>query len=373
MKKIIFIVLLIILTIPLLTQTRNPDKPLRGKWNFQMTKIWEIETAGNDVIAEVQNIRSAKDGRIYIVDSKNYKIYIFSKEGKFISSFGKRGEGPGEIKNYHSGDQLFVLNNTLIFADRARIHYFSLDGTFTKSVIIPARLKPRSFVSQDIFISAPATVADPRNKKAKINLYNITNQSETIISEFQPFEKATDSQEGSGGRRITIGIVIGNVTPLMFVKYRNGKIYYGKSDAYKIYVVDLKGKEITSFYMDGRKQKKVSKAYKKELANGLGDIPQDMLENILNGLPKNASFFQEIEIDKNGLIDVFVSDPDSKNLQAIDIFSPAGKYLYSSEIKVNEGNTIQNIYLKDDLLVIAADDEEGNLKVTKYSINLPVL
>ena len=372
MKKIIFVIILIILiSISLFSQTGNPDKPLKGKWDFRMTKIWEIEDAGTDVIGGVQNIRAAKDGRIYIVDSKNLKIYIFSKDGKFISSFGRKGEGPGEIRVFSMGDQLFVVNRSAIYVDRGRIHYFSLDGAYKKSIIIPSSLRPRCFVSEDVFVSAPPTVADPRQKKAKIKLYNLKEQAETVISEFYPFDKATDTQESAGGGRITVGIVIGNITPMIFVNYRDGKIYYGKSDSYKIDVVDLKGKELFGFYMEGRKQKKVSSAFKKELAAGLGDIPQKMVENIINGLPEHASFFQQIEVDKNGLIYVLVSDPDGKSIQAVDIFSPEGKYLYASEIKVEEGHSIQNIYLRDSLLVLAIEDEEDNPLVAKYSINLP--
>ena len=99
MRKIIFILLLVFLAIFLFSQVKNPDRPLRGKWDFQVRNEWEIENAGDDVFGDIQNIRSAQDGRIYVLDSKNFKIYIFNKEGKFISSFGRRGEGPGEIRN----------------------------------------------------------------------------------------------------------------------------------------------------------------------------------------------------------------------------------------------------------------------------------
>ncbi len=372
MRKIIFILLLIFLAIFLFSQVKNSDSPLRGNWDFQLRNEWEIENAGNDVFGDIQNIRSAQDGRIYVLDSKNFKIYIFNKEGEFISSFGRKGEGPGEIRNYGSGEQLFVVDNTIIFADRGRIHYFSLDGTYKKTFIVPTQLKPRTFVSEDAFISAPAYVVDHRNKSAKIKLYNIKDQTENIITGYRPFEKANDTKE-SGGRRVTVGIIIPSITPLMFVKYRSGKIFYGMSDSYKINIVDLKGEKIGGFSVENRKQENVSKKFKEELAKGLGDIPQDMVKNILDGLPGKASFFQDIVIDKNGLIYVFVSDPDKNSLQAVDIFSPEGKYLYSSELKVKEGLSIYNIHLKDDLLVIATEDEEGEFKVAKYLIKLPAL
>ncbi|NIM16964.1 MAG: hypothetical protein GTO45_33770 [Candidatus Aminicenantes bacterium] len=189
----------------------------------------------------------------------------------------------------------------------------------------------------------------------------------------QPYEKATASTE-INGQRATVAIVIPSITPMVFVNYRNRKIYYGMSDFYKINVVSLKGKEICSFYIDGRKRKDVSRAFKNDLAKLLGDIPADVVKNIIDGLPKKASFFQGIKIDKNGLIYVLISDPGNETFLAIDIFSPMGKYLYSSELRLEQGRLIKwgDIYFDDDFLILTVEDEEGNLKVAKYLIKLPV-
>jgi hypothetical protein len=372
MKRIIMFLIITVLSTSLCARIKNPDKPLKGKWDFQMKKIWEVEKAGDDFIGEVQNIRAAKDGRVYIADSKNYKIFIFSKEGKFISFFGPRGEGPGEIKRYQSGDQLFVDNNTIIFVDQDRIHYFTLDGKYEKSAVIPSNLKPRTFISKDTFISAPSAIDPdaPGDKTANILLYNVKDQSKKIIVEFKPYEKA-----GASGQQISVRIVVPSITPMVFVNYKDGKIYYGMSDLYEIFVVSLEGKEPHSFSIDGRKQKDVSTAYKNDLAKELSQIPKDLVQKIINGLPEKASFFQDIQIDKNGLIYICVSNPGDHPIQAVDIFSPTGKYLYSSEIRVEEDLLIKegNIYFKDDFLLVPAEDEEGNLKIIKYSIKLPVL
>jgi hypothetical protein len=370
MKNFLLAVLLIFLSAVLFTQTRNPDKPLKGQWDFQMKKLWQTQNAGDDVIGVIQNIRSAKDGRIYVVDGKSCRINIYTKGGKFISFFGTKGEGPGEIKNFMAGDQLFVVNETLMFADRSKVHYFTLDGAYNKSKIIPTYMTPRTFVSEHRYISAPAYTRTTGNKTAKIKLYDLNSQTETVIAEFRPFDKAQATQE-SGGSRSSVGIIIENITPLMFVQYRSGNIYYGMSSAYHIFVKDLKGKKIAGFSMPDRRRKPVSKAYKENLKRGLGDVPPDMLNKILNGLPPKASFFQGIEIDKNGLIYVFVSDPERTSAIAVDIFSPSGKYLYASEFKVEEEHTIQGIYLKDELLLLAVEDEEGNQGVVKYSIKIP--
>lgn len=176
MKKVVIAVMMILLTVSMFSQTRNPDKPLKGKWDFGMKKMWELEKAGDDFFGIIQNIGSTEDGRIYLLDAKKFKIHIFSKEGTFISSFGKKGEGPGEIRNTQMGSQLYVVNNTIIYVDRNRLHYFSPDGTYRKTVTIPSRLRARSFVSEDEFISAPTLISDPRQKIAKIKLYNLKDK-----------------------------------------------------------------------------------------------------------------------------------------------------------------------------------------------------
>lgn len=372
MKKVALVMMIAVLTVSLFSQVKNTATPLKGKWDFQVKKDWEIEEAGDDVIGEVQNIASADDGRIYIMDSKNYKIYIFSPGGKFITAFGKRGEGPGEIKNFSMGNQLFVLKQSLIIVDRVRINYFSLDGTFKKTVIYPTLMRPRAFVSEDIFISAPVNLERPGSKKAKIKLYNVKDKLENTIAEYEPFKEAA-ATDRSQGRSVTVVVVFGGVTPIMFVKNRNNNLYYGMTNTYTINRMDIKSKKILDFSVEGREPMAITKAVKKELVRGLGDVPQDMLDRIMDGLPEKASFYQDIQIDSKGFVYVFLANPTSEPIQGIDIFSPEGKYLYSSELKVEEEFSIQGVYLRDDLLVIAVEDEEGEVKVAKYSVRLPGL
>lgn len=375
-KTNVFLLLISFSTISLFAQIRNPGKPLKGIWDFQLKKIWEVEEAGKDILGEVQNLAAAKDGRVYAADSKNHKIFIFSKEGKFISSFGPRGEGPGEIRTYGSGDQLFVVNNNVIFVDRDKVHYFTPDGKYEKSIVIPSNLKPRAFISESAFISAPAAIDPdtPGDKTAKILLYHIKKQSKKIISEFQPFDRASATRV-EGGTQTTVTVIVPSITPMVFLNYRDSSIYYGMSNLYKINIVSLKGEKSRSFSLDSRKRKDVSQKFKDDLEKELGKTPKDIVQTIIASLPKKASFFRDIEIDKNGLIYVYVSDPGNETFQAIDIFSPKGDYLYSSEIRAGEGLLIKdgNLHFIDDSLLLPVEDEEGNLKVIKYSIKLPVL
>ena len=41
------------------------------------------------------NIFLSRDGRIFVSDTLNYRVQIFTAEGKFINAFGEAGDGPG--------------------------------------------------------------------------------------------------------------------------------------------------------------------------------------------------------------------------------------------------------------------------------------
>lgn len=371
MKRIMIVIMVVILTLSLFAHIKNPDRPLKGKWDFQMKKMWEVERAGDYYIAVVQNLAAAKDGRIYILDQKNFKIYIFSKEGQFISAFGQQGEGPGEIRRFFGGDQLFVMENSISILDLSKIHYFDLDGTYKKSALYPLDQHPRAFLSEEVYISAPTVIS--LGAKGQLLFYHVDNKSQKMIAEYSIYEKATDSQGGQFRR----SIVIDTITPQMFVTCGKGKVYYGMSTSYEITTVDETGKKTGSFSIDGRERKNVSKKFLAHLGQELindGDRP-DVIKRILKALPKKASFFWKISADRNGLVYIFISDPDpdSANLQALDIFSPEGKFLYSSEIKIEEGLKINTIYLQDELLLMAVENEEGTVKVAKYLVKPPAL
>jgi hypothetical protein len=74
-----------------------------------------------------------------------------------------------------------------------------------------------------------------------------------------------------------------------------------------------------------------------------------------------------------GLIYIFVSDTDNGNIQAIDIFSPDGKFLYSSILKFEENNLLNEIVSFDSYLYVSMIDKEGTERAAKFSIKHPQL
>ena len=74
------------------------------------------------------------EGRIYILDSKNSRVQCFSKEGKFLFSFGRYGKGPGELSQSAKRIKILEDNNIYIIDQFHRIiNVYDRNGEYITS------------------------------------------------------------------------------------------------------------------------------------------------------------------------------------------------------------------------------------------------
>jgi sugar lactone lactonase YvrE len=93
-----------------------------------------VAGSGPDAFNQPTDVVVAPNGDIFVADghrgSTNNRIVKFSKDGKFIKEWGKKGSGPGEINEPHtialdSQGRLFVGDR-----ENNRIQIFDQDGKF---------------------------------------------------------------------------------------------------------------------------------------------------------------------------------------------------------------------------------------------------
>jgi hypothetical protein len=365
--KLIRLIIIVLLTASVLliadVKVNNPDKPAKGEWDFKLQKVWATDSAGDEVFAEIRQLGVSDSGRVYLHDRKNKKYYIFSPGGEFLKAFGKKGEGPGEVKWIEQA-RFFLVGDEMLIADSNSIHYFSAVGDFIRSVRNSYfQRRPSLFISKAEFLSAPLLMVDTRGKEAAVRLYNLESGKEKLITRFNAFKGGVAR---SGG--MVIAMVVGGLTPMMILGYDDGRLYYGKNDSYRIAVSDLEGKAITTFGIQ-RKAKTISDDMKRKRFSGRGSrTPKEMLEKIIKSLPDQLTFFDRIEVH-NGLIYV---DPEESNNRKIDIFSREGKYLYRAVIKVDDGYSITaGPVIKNNHMYLTREDEEGVISLAKYKDSLP--
>lgn len=354
---------------------KNPDKPFKGEWEFKCKAIWQIESFNDQLLAEVQKIAVHDNGDIYLFDSKHYKFFVLDKTGKPKFTFGKKGEGPGEIKYMLS---FFLVGDHVVVSDLGKIHYFDLDGKYIKSAPSSSTvgIAPLLFIDENRFVKVRSTFSLKVTPEA-LEIKNLTSDSTVYLAG----EPLPAGQKGPGGVVVMITNRTANERRKVFVVGKTSDtLFWGKNDTYLIRACDFSGKERFSFSIEGRKLKKITQKFKEKIASrmslsirGGGQSEEELKKRVISRLPDESTYFYHIEPAANGLIYVYVSDTMWENGQEIDIFSPAGKYLYHGDIYFPDVSRFvaDGIVMKGDFVYGVAEDEEGDISLRKYSIQNP--
>lgn len=84
--SLILIMIVSLFVFNLHAEVKNENKPLKGQWDFQLQKMWEVGNAGEDVLVEARVLQVDDDGKVYgnvyVLDMKYFKFFVFSPEGE---------------------------------------------------------------------------------------------------------------------------------------------------------------------------------------------------------------------------------------------------------------------------------------------------
>jgi hypothetical protein len=372
MKKIVLIIFLLFAAFLLAAEVKNPDKPLNGEWDLKPLKVWELTNANGKVFATPDFVVS-DDGTLYVSDFKNQSSFIFDKDGHFKRAFVKRGEGPGEVRLHQAS---FLANDKFVAGDFGRLHFFTSDGDFIKSMVVNFNNNfPRFFITEDeyIFTTGNIFVIGARSwpDKGKIALFRLKTGEKKTIAEYSYKDKPTQIPGGQPMR-------LNDVHSQMILGYdrKNRKIYYGMNDTYVIHVADLNGTVVNTFSVERSKKQKIEKEKIAEIFEimHISGFPKEHVHRF----PGELMHFCRILIDEGLVYVLAVNLGLYTDSQAMDIFSLGGKYLYRAVFKPGNGSRIyfpmvfNNIEIKKGHLYAVLEDSDGEISIAKYKISLPM-
>jgi 6-bladed beta-propeller protein len=159
--------------------------------------------AGNDASTfdRPTGVAVASNGDVFVTDGHypnrhmSARVVKFSKDGRFIKTWGREGSGPGEFSDPHD---IFIggSRNRVFIADRRnnRIQVFDQEGTF----IAAWRQfgQPSSvFVGKDDTIYVGAAFPDPAAKKGELRGIVIGNANDGSLKAFIPDPADLDKLE----------------------------------------------------------------------------------------------------------------------------------------------------------------------------------
>ncbi len=118
-----------------LTIVSNPKNPLYPSDVFRLKEDMSIGAAGG--VKDYSFFRAwyivvDEEGNIYVMDAGDTCVKIYDDHGKYLSSVGRKGQGPGELQNPNSIH--LISGNRLVFEDFYRcLNIYAKEGQFINS------------------------------------------------------------------------------------------------------------------------------------------------------------------------------------------------------------------------------------------------
>lgn len=92
--------------------------------------IGEMDGADEYLFGSINGIAVADDGTVYVVDGQAKELRAYDADGRYLGTYGKKGEGPGEL-NGPDGGIAVLSDGRIVVRDpgNARLQVYNADGS----------------------------------------------------------------------------------------------------------------------------------------------------------------------------------------------------------------------------------------------------
>lgn len=348
-----------------LGQTPPCTTPVKGTWNFNPQKVWEIDKAGNEDFGRPGEPRIGNKGILYLRDFDKKYSYLFDADGKLLKKFAHEGEN-NDVSMYIN---CFTFGENVVIGAMDKLHFFTDDGELIKSAPNNIFMRfPLAFMNKTECLVAPGALAGLPTGIAEITKANLESGKDKKFAEIKLSEEEKAIPPG--------GVIVGLIPQILAAcDDKNERIYFCKNSEYKIFIADSDGKILKSF---GREPERINvslDARKEHLRFFLQDMPDERITSIAKGLPGKLAYFHNIQVNDGFLYIFRMSEFSTKSTrQVIDIFSLDGEFLYTGTIQFESGLSSKNVnavQIRGNSLVALLSDENGKRRIVKYKIDIP--
>lgn len=332
MKKIsLFLLLFFLLTlipksyVKLLDQKKgvDQDNPHKQK-HFVHIQEFRIDPQKVILSAPIKIIKH--QNKIFILDRKQCRIFVFNPHGEFLFSIGQPGQGPGDLEYprdfYISSNNIFVLNSTA-----RRIEVFSLEGKFKKRIKLT--------LSKDNFFSYPTDILIGQNG----NIYISYNLNKNLVDSYNPAGEYEYTLLERKEQIVIPGKNLGNSSHIQFSDKGNAILHFNYFTGV-FTKVSLGGKILAEFSAYDKIHKKAS-------------------SRIINDLKKSSPKIKTLKIevfelwsdcfclDDNGEILAVLLLKEKNAPQKIYVFSENGVLKYFIPMKFFVDDPVRKIFFSE--------------------------
>ena len=223
-----------------ITVVINPSYPRDGIITLELEEELSIgEEAGENYIFDSPGeIRVGEEGKIYVSDWGFHNVRCFDKQGQYLRTIGREGQGPGEFESIR-----FNLSNdgNIYFMDpvNARVSILDIKGNFINSFkalnLSTGHFTIYSDKDNDIYFSQEFRSENDRYKMT-IHCFSPSGEELLHYGDFQGDFLISYERDGKiwQSRR--------SVSPItVWIVSRDGRLYAGYSGEYRISVYEPNG------------------------------------------------------------------------------------------------------------------------------------
>lgn len=337
-----------------LKQIINPANPITGiVEEYELVEDLSIgvdEGDTNYVFGRPYIKGIDKEGNIYILDEANFRITKYDSSGKYLFSFGRKGQGPGEFLSVFSSF-FDKSRNTYYLQDfgNQRINQYSDKGEFIGSAKYSGlftRLLSINHLSQFVFMESKFDFKNQIDTKT----FLIFTEEGTLLDTLFTIQQEIFSP-------IPGGVVF--IKPFEYCMDNNDNFYIVFDDRYKINKYDSNGKLCFQFWREYQPVK----------------LPEDEKEGFFGAVGDGEKMYRpdapefKFDIDKifampNDEIWVLTSTLRNSADRLIDVFDTDGKYI--RKIWANMNFEPIQLTLTSKNAYVVFNTEEGYPRVKRY-------
>ncbi|MDA3886772.1 MAG: 6-bladed beta-propeller [Candidatus Delongbacteria bacterium] len=312
----------------------------------------------DNVFTEIRSLAVDSENNLFFLDINTFKIHKYNKIGKFVKSFGGKGNGPGEFIG-HKNIALAIMQDTLYVSDSKakKIIIYDKNGKYIRNILLSRRTP---FVLKNL----------NRNKFVGLSLNTEKTKNEYFLkSNLSTYNKKFSLIKSLSTQKIKFDPYKPSIVSSDFIQYFDcGKNQFYVSiiseDRYLLKVYDLDSKFLFNIERDYRKVKMSNKE--------IEDLAKSIKIQTNNKSNKNKvetlyhKSINSIWVDKYDRVWVSHNYKQNNNEEEIyiDIFNNQGilisKFDFNGFRLKNKMNLNNLIYFEGDYLYIVDEDKNFN-------------
>ncbi|NIR10846.1 MAG: 6-bladed beta-propeller [Candidatus Aminicenantes bacterium] len=296
---------------------------------------------------EKKDLVAAPDGSIFVSNFLQHNVFKFTRDGKYIKKFGRKGRGPGDL--YRVGNLSILDGRYLVIGEYAtarRISLFDLSGKYVKVLKTNHSVFSSVALKENKIAYLTYRYVDKNKSQLVKNIVIIIKDAETGN------ETVVDSIKipalGTIVLQQTAAIMVkNNAGDVLIARTKDGNLLVGASNTPDIKIYSIKGKLLRYFHLEMKPlpvTDKYIQKYKDDFMSHVkgedGSRPSSkwMIKKMeafsfdklfLEHLP----YYREILVDSEGNILVFKwTDCIGDCVEIFQVYSPDGKYICETRI-----------------------------------------